>query len=157
MIIQIDSREKPRAISQIVEEFDRQGIQHYVSKMYVGDYCSPASPGVVIDRKQNLSEVCNNIGSTAANHERFRREILRAKAIGIRVIVLVEHGCGFRQLSDVQKWQNPRVKKNPNATSGVKLYRIMETMAERYGIEWQFCNKSETGKRIIEILKVAET
>ena len=38
MIIQIDSREKARAIAKIVEEFDRQGITHPVSKLMVGDY-----------------------------------------------------------------------------------------------------------------------
>jgi len=25
-------------------------------------------------------------------------------------------------------------------------------MSDKYKVEWQFCNKSETGKRIIEIL-----
>ncbi len=37
MIIQIDSREKARAITRIVAEFDRQGIRHPVSKLMVGD------------------------------------------------------------------------------------------------------------------------
>jgi hypothetical protein len=26
-------------------------------------------------------------------------------------------------------------------------------MSDKYGVEWQFCKKSETGKRIIEILE----
>ena len=33
MIIQIDSREKARAIKKIVAEFDSQGIKHPVSKL----------------------------------------------------------------------------------------------------------------------------
>ena len=37
MNIQIDSREKARAIQKIVAEFDRQGVDHFVSKLYVGD------------------------------------------------------------------------------------------------------------------------
>ena len=40
MIIQIDSREKARAIRKIVAEFERQGIRHPVSKLMVGDYMS---------------------------------------------------------------------------------------------------------------------
>ena len=56
MTIQIDSREKARAIQKIVEEFDRRGIRHPVSKLMVGDYMNYDNPRLVIDRKQNLTE-----------------------------------------------------------------------------------------------------
>ena len=59
MQIQIDSREKARAIKKIVDEFDKQGIQHFISKLYVGDYMSYDNPRLVVDRKQCLSEVCS--------------------------------------------------------------------------------------------------
>ena len=55
MIIQIDSREKARAITKIVAEFDRQNITHPVSKLMVGDYMNYDNPRLIIDRKQNLS------------------------------------------------------------------------------------------------------
>lgn len=58
MIIQIDSREKARAIKKIVEEFERWGISHPVSKLMVGDYMNYDNPRLIIDRKQNLSELC---------------------------------------------------------------------------------------------------
>ena len=57
MIIQIDSREKARAITKIVAEFDRQNITHPVSKLMVGDYMNYDNPRLIIDRKQNLSEL----------------------------------------------------------------------------------------------------
>lgn len=98
MVIQIDSREKARAIKKIVAEFDRQGIKHPVSKLLVGDYMNYDNPRLIIDRKQNLSELCSNV---CQDHERFRRELLLAKENGIQLIVLIEHGNGFRQLSDV--------------------------------------------------------
>ena len=44
MIIQIDSREKARAITKIVAEFDRQNITHPVSKLMVGDYMNYDNP-----------------------------------------------------------------------------------------------------------------
>ena len=53
MVIQIDSREKARAIKKIVEEFDRKGIKHPVSKLMVGDYMNYDNPRLIIDRKQN--------------------------------------------------------------------------------------------------------
>jgi ribosome-associated protein len=37
-------------------------------------------------------------------------------------------------------------------TTGEELYKTMVTMQEKYGCEFLFCQKSETGKRIIEIL-----
>ena len=61
LIIQIDSREKARAIKKIVEAFDQCGINHPVSKLMVGDYMNYDNPRLIIDRKQNLSELCNNV------------------------------------------------------------------------------------------------
>ena len=61
MVIQIDSREKDRAIRKIVEEFDRRGVKHPVSKLMVGDYMNYDNPRLIVDRKQNLSEVCSNV------------------------------------------------------------------------------------------------
>ena len=58
MNIQIDSREKARAIRKIVAEFDRQGVDHFVSKLYVGDYMNYDNPRLIIDRKQDLTELC---------------------------------------------------------------------------------------------------
>ena len=68
MTIQIDTREKARAIRQIVSYFNEAGIQHYTSKLFVGDYMSLDNPRVVIDRKQNLLEICSNV---CQQHERF--------------------------------------------------------------------------------------
>lgn len=153
MVIQIDTREKAKAIKLILKEFDQQGIKHISSKLYVGDYMSLDNPHTIVDRKQNLSEICANVGGSQAEHERFRNEILRAKDADIQLIVLIEHGQGIKRLEDVQMWENPRKKKYPNATSGVKLFKIMRTMQERYGIRFEFCDKEETGKKILELLK----
>lgn len=152
MIIQIDSREKPKAIQKILKEFSQQNVQYYISKLYVGDYMSLDNPKLVIDRKQNLNEICSNVGSSAANHERFKRELLRANEVGIKVIVLIEHGHGVKTLEDVQLWDNPRLKESPKATDGIKLFKILKTMQKRYNVEFVFCDKDETGKRILELL-----
>jgi len=152
MIIQIDTREKPRAIQKILHDFRDNGVQFYSSKLYVGDYMNPKKPDVVVDRKQNISEICSNVGSCEKEHERFRDEILRANAIGVRVIVLIEHGHGYRSLEDVKFWENPRLTESPKATSGAKLYKILKTMCEKYDMDVMFCDKAETGARIRELL-----
>lgn len=151
MTIQIDTREKARAIKKILETFDRMGVKHYSSKLYVGDYMSLDNPRLVVDRKQNLLEICGNVGQDL---ERFRAELIRAKEAGIRVIILCEHGYGIKSMTDVLKWENPRLKESPMAISGERLYRKMAALHRTYGVEWHFCTKAETGRRICEILGV---
>lgn len=174
MIIQIDSREKARAIKKIEAEFDRQGIQHPVSKLMVGDYMNYDNPRVIVDRKQNLTEVCGNL---TQQHMRFRKETLKAQELGIKLIILVEDGLKVKTLDDVENWINPRrwgycrdygIPTNGDIsaniaefercggtrqpTPGPQLAKMMRTMSERYGIQWEFCSKAQTGRRIIELL-----
>ena len=162
MIIQIDSREKAKAIQKIIEEFDRQGIKHPVSKLMVGDYMNYDNPRVIVDRKQNLTEVCSNV---CQDHDRFRRELVLAKENGIQLIILCEHGKDIKSLEDVIFWQNPRSEKrkkidgkwqtvHTNAMKGDVLYKILTTLQEKYGVRFEFCEKDETGKRIVELLEI---
>lgn len=162
MIIQIDSREKARAIKKIVAEFDRHGVKHPVSKLMVGDYMNYDNPRLIIDRKQNLSELCSNV---CQDHERFRRELIKAQENGIQMVILVEHGKGIRSLEDVIWWENPRRwkrVKDPDtgrwaeietkAMEGHVLYKVLRTQERKYGVKFLFCEKKDTGKEIIRIL-----
>ena len=101
MTIQIDSREKPKAIQKILADFDKTGINHFVSKLPVGDYMSFDNPRLVIDRKQSLQELCSNV---CQQHKRFRAELIRAQEIGIKVVLLCEHGGKIKSLEDVKEW-----------------------------------------------------
>lgn len=176
LTIQIDSREKARAITKIVAEFDRQGVKHYISKLWAGDYMSLDNPRVIIDRKQNLTEICSNVTN---NHDRFRNELIRAKENGIKLIILIEHSNQIKSIDDVAMWQNPRKKevqvliddkcvkdesgeeywipahyekRKNKALSGETLANIMRTQERKYGCEFRFCDKLHTGKKIIELL-----
>ena len=150
MQIQIDSREKAKAIKKIIAEFDEQGVKHYTSKLYVGDYMSLDNPRLVVDRKQNLTEVCSNV---CQDHERFRNELIKAQKAGIQIIVLVEHGKDIKSLEDVIWWLNPRLKASPKAITGERLYKILLTLERKYGCKFEFCEKKDTGQRIIELLE----
>ena len=153
MVIQVDSREKSHAIQKVLSEFDRQGVKWFVSKLPQADYMNLDNPKLLIDRKQNLNELCNNV---VQDHKRFRAELERAKEYGQHIIVLVEHSKNIRTLEDVMHWVNPRLKVSPLAVSGERLYRILATMSKTYGVEFQFCTKDETGAKIIELLKGAD-
>ena len=107
------------------------------------------NPRLVIDRKQNLSELCGNV---CQQHKRFRAELERANEYGIKLIILCEHGKSITCLSDVMQWVNPRLKESPLAVSGERLYKILSAMSQKYNVDFLFCTKAETGKRIIELL-----
>ena len=149
MVIQIDSREKPKIIESIIAEFDRQGVEHFTSKLFVGDYMNLDNTKLVIDRKHNLQEICNNV---VQDHKRFCDELARANRFDIHVVVLIEHSKNIRTLEDVRHWVNPRLKVSPLAVSGERLYKILFAISEHYDTEFMFCEKRDTGKKIIEIL-----
>lgn len=164
MIIQIDSREKAKAIRKILAEFDRQSVQYISSKLYVGDYMNYDNPRLIVDRKQNLSELCGNV---CQQHERFRRELLRAQENGIQLVFLVEHGADIKSLEDVYFWKNPRKYRviwrtvngkkvktvaSKKAVDGAQLYKSLCTIRDRYGAQFYFCTKNDTGRKILEIL-----
>lgn len=90
MDIQIDTREKARAIKKIVQTFEKEGVNYFTSKLLVGDYMNLDNPRIIIDRKQNLQELCQNV---CQQHERFKRELVKAMNVNIQLIILVEHGA----------------------------------------------------------------
>ena len=58
---------------------------------------------------------------------------------------------------DIYKWvtvdgKRKRVKAYPRATSGKSLYKSLCTIQDHYGVRILFCDKTETGKKIVEIL-----
>ena len=150
MII-VDTREKIRAIRMILEEFDRQGVEYVRRKLDFADYYNPEKPGIVIDRKQNLQEIAFNVVQGKA---RFVREIERCNRAGCHMIVLIEHSSKIKTLTDVIQWKNPRLKESPLAVSGERLFKILKAMEGYYQIEFRFCDKRHTGKRILELLEV---
>lgn len=149
MIIQIDSREKTHIIEGIIRQFDEMKIKHISTKLVVGDYYSIDNPKVSIDRKHNLSECANNLTNDSG---RFMREVRLAKELGMHLIILVEHGGWCKSLRDVEKWHNPMQGKIPYAISGKDLMERMYKVHIAYGVDWLFCDKRQTGKRIVEIL-----
>lgn len=164
MQIMIDTREKQHAIKRILSEFEKHGIQSISSKLYVGDYMSLDNPRLIIDRKQNLQELCGNV---CQQHERFKRELLKAMDAGIQLIILIEHGKDIKSIEDVYFWKNPRKHEvrwrtvnekkeryvaSSKAVDGNQLYKSLCTIRDRYNVRFEFCEKNDTGKKIIELL-----
>ena len=153
MTIQIDTREHKWELARIQRQLTAEGCKTIVSKLYVGDYQSLDNPRLVIDRKKDLQEICGNV---CQQHERFRKELIRAQDAGIVLIILIEHGPDIRSLEDVYFWDNPRRKDSPKATTGESLYRSLVTIRDKYGVRFEFCTKQETGRKIMELLGYGE-
>ena len=164
MDIQIDSREKARAITKIIKTFDENGVNHFSSKLLVGDYMILDNPRLIIDRKQNLQELCGNV---CQQHERFKKELVKAMQANIQLIILVEHGPDVKSIEDVYFWQNPRKHEvrwrmvngkreryvvSAKAVDGNQLYKSLCTIRDRYNVRFEFCEKKDTGRRIMELL-----
>lgn len=152
MRIICDSREQQW--ENVRDYFDRNGIPWVRSKLIVADYSLLNDMSVCIDRKDGLHEVAQNL---IQDHARFRDECMRARDNGIRLIVLIEHGVHINNLEAVRGWVNPRLRTSPKAVTGGRLAAIMETMADRYGVGWAFCDKKTTGARIVELLRKGES
>lgn len=148
MQIQIDSREKSRAIKKIIEEFDKNNVRYFISKLYVGDYINIERPLVFIDRKQNIAEIAANATS---GHKRVKRELERLKDIGGKMYFLIEQetidGKKIEALEDIMLWE-PEY----GEIIGERVYRILKTWESKYNIEFVFCNKRDTGKEIMRLL-----
>ena len=169
MDIQIDSREKAKAIQKIIKTFDENGVNYFSSKLLVGDYMNLDNPRLIIDRKQDLQELHGNV---CQQHERFKRELLKARQANIQLIILIEHGEDIKSLEDVYFFYQPpkdrwrcvtriiagekkkiREKYMQQAIDGKTMYKSMCTIRDRYNVRFEFCEKRDTGQKIIELLE----
>lgn len=144
MKIIIDSREKK--CDHIKKWFDKHGIEYEVKKLDVGDYQIDGNTVISVDRKQNLAELSKNL-MNKADHSRFWKEIRRAKEQNIKLFILCEHGGKIKSIQDVAQWHDKY--------SGVSGRRLMDEIYRThiaYGVEFLFCDKRCTARRIVEIL-----
>ena len=148
----IDSREKPKAIQNILRTFDAEGVQWEKSKLLFGDYMDFSRPQIVVDRKQNIAELAKNC---TVDHERFKRELERAKKAGSRLIILVEQNrykdrgkwIHVESIEDIMLWSSPHT-----TIRGERVFRILSSWCAKYPIEVRFCDKRQTGKEILRII-----
>ena len=125
---------------------------------------------VAVDRKNSIDEICGNVCSTTASHERFRDECILAQKCGCKFVILVEDDK-VKSLDDLERWVNPREKKyfvmkarqdkgcklkyplpkQPPA-SGKKLAKALRTMQEKYGIEVVFAKPKDAARVMVELL-----
>lgn len=148
----IDTREKPRAIQNIIKTLEESNIVYESTKLLFGDFMDWNRPKIVIDRKQNIAELAKNC---TIEHDRFKREMEKAKKAGATLVILVEQNryksgdkwIHVDDISDLLLWDSPHT-----TIRGEKVFRVLRSWQSKYPIRVEFCDKRSTGKRIIEII-----
>ena len=148
----IDTREKQRAIKSILRTLDEAGITYESTKLLFGDYMDYNRPQTVIDRKQSIAELAKNC---TTEHVRFKDELERAKKAGAHLVILVEQnrykdGGGWQRVENIThllRWSSPYTQ-----IRGEKVYRVLASWVNKYDISVEFCDKRQTGRRILEII-----
>ena len=146
-----DSRQQKGKHEHKLNAWKEHGIGVYRCALPCGDYALP--PAVAVDTKASMLEIAQNIGGTTEEHERFRRELIRAKDMGTHLYIVVENDEGIRCLADVLRWVNPRLIDSPKAITGDRLAKAMRTMEIRYGCNFYFCRPEESACLIFKILE----
>ncbi len=144
MIIEMDTRNQK---DEYVTDFlDSHGIKWIRNKLYAGDVKLINSTKVIIDLKKDLLEMCGNLTSLK-EHERVKREIEKAREIGCERFVFLIKEQKISTIQDVNNWSSKRTK-----VKGETLAKIMNTMSERYNVEFMFTKKELAGATILELL-----
>ena len=148
----IDTREKSKAIETILKQFKEAGIRYERTKLLFGDYMDWNRPHIVVDRKQNIAELAKNC---TWEHERFRNELERAQRANSTLVILVEQNryrdgerwIRVETIEDLMLWSSPHT-----TIRGEKIYRVLRSWMTKYPIRVEFCDKRQTGKKILEII-----
>ena len=142
MKVTIDSREKK--FDHIKSWFEKNGIEYEILKLDEGDYQIEGHPKITVDRKKDMQEMYNCVVN---DKSRFYKEVRRCHEKGIKLYVLIEHGGQIKSLEDVSNWK-PKYGTINSREIAERLYRLHIS----YGVEFLFCDKRSTGRRIVELL-----
>lgn len=142
LVVITDSREQVH--QHIISWLDKHNIQHKSRALETGDY-SVMLDGytfedeIVIERKANLDEIAGNF---TTGRERFEREMIRAKAGGIKVFLIVENATW----TDIFL-HNYRSELKPKSFAATLL-----SWQARFNLTIIFCKSSETAQILYSTL-----
>lgn len=152
-----DSRQQAGKHKNVNAYCQRMGIKIVRQKLDVGDYMILNGLPISVDTKESILEICHNVMSD--DHKRFKAECIRARELGIQLIVLVEELPPYGRLD---MWEVPRFKSTDRfhkygdpmtLVHPASLRRALITMQERYGVKFRFCTRRQSPARIIKYLK----
>lgn len=143
-IIICDTREKGN--KNILKYFDKIGQDYIISKLDAGDYMLYKDYTTIIDKKDGLLELANNL-CNSKEHARIKREIARAFDLGCENFFFLIQDDKIKSISDIKNWHSKYTK-----VKGETLLKIMKTMKERYSVNFLIIPKKNMGETIIKLL-----
>ena len=149
MVIIEDTRQQAQKHELKHDYFASEGIEVVRTKLPFGDYALWGSI-TAVDTKADVEEIAQNIG---AEHKRFMKEVKLSIKLGGHLIFLIENRHGYKCIEDVKAWVNPNIHKTSRSMEGPRLAKAMNTITERYGVQFEFCSPEEAGRRVIELLE----
>lgn len=152
-VLYADTRQQKGKHKNIEAYCRQQGIEIIRQALNVGDYQIAGKGDISVDTKMGIPELASNCFQ---EHERFRDECQRAQRCGIKLIILVEE---IPPGGEIAKWRSPldRYGREKYKFDPARLQKVTETMTERYGVQFRFCDGRSTGKLLIEYLKGERT
>lgn len=157
MVIIQDTREKEGKKDHILKAFEELGVSVIRKKLNYGDYMLFGKEYISVDIKQDVMEIVNNY---TIQHKRFQTECEEAQKHGIKLIFLIEEP--LNSIYSLKYWKcrkyrwtvvNGKKKREPyTKMSGETLMKGLLTMQRRYGCEFRFCKKEDSGFQILKIL-----
>lgn len=147
MVLLVDTREQ--MTDRLKERLELAGLPYERQKLNYGDYsakCDALSLAetVVIERKMNLDELALCFGS---QRKRFEREFERVKAAGATIYLLVENATW-----DVLYNEESYKMRCHSRYSAKAMIASLTAWMARYKMKVVFCNESNSGRLIKEIL-----
>ena len=143
-LILVDTREKGH--KKILEHFDNVGQEYLTTKLDAGDYMLYKNYDVLIDRKDSILELAGNLCKTS-EHYRVVREIQRAKELGCKRFIFLVADQKITCVDEVENWTSKYSK-----VKGSTLQKILNTMIQKYEVEFHFVKKNEMPSKIIYLL-----
>ena len=149
MVIYEDSRQQKGKHRNIHAYCHQHGIEIIRQALNVGDYQIAGKGDISVDTKMGVPELASNCFQ---EHERFRDECERAQRCGIRLIVLTEE---VPPKGDIANWRSPmgRDGRPKYKFDAATLKKVTETMNQKYGVRFRFCDGRSTGKVLMEYLE----
>lgn len=138
----VDSREQVN--EHLTAWLDGKGVQHITRALETGDYSAMLNgetfeDEVVVERKANIDEIAGNF---TQGRERFEREMIRAKANGIKVFLIIENAS----------WHDILLHNYHSQLKPQSLMASLLSWQVRYNITIMFCRPEETAQLMYSTL-----
>ena len=145
-----DTREKIARLAPILEYLNDNGYKFRIKKLDAGDYMVKDDFSIIIDRKDSLLELCNNLCSK--DHYRLVREVKLAHELGCTKFVFLITEDKIKNEQDIIDWTNKHT-----TVTGQKLFNVMQGFKKNHDVIYTIVPKKRICEKIVDLLTKPQT